>query len=103
MSTSGSYSYESSTSVDSDLDQIDDQYELEVEVLDSPLGEPSPSQKERNRDGEDGATTNNGAVLPYDEHIAEEERVRQYEQQKESERIRFEALQERLDGKVPTS
>ena len=69
-----SYSDERSTSFDSDLDQIDD-YELEVEVLDSPLEGPSPSQEERNIDSEDGATTNNGAVLPYDdEPIADEER-----------------------------
>jgi hypothetical protein len=43
-------------------------------------------------------------VVPYwEEHIADEDCVEGYEAEKETARIHFEELHERLDGTIPTS
>lgn len=86
MSTSGSDSDDSSTSENSDVSQIYD-YEQEIEEEDSPS---------------DNTRGENSAVVPYDEEpIADEAWVQNYKKKQELEGIRVDALQERLDGKVP--
>lgn len=104
MSASESYSDDSSTSYDSDLDTIED-YEQEVEEYDSPSAKES--QEERSSQAQAGWYSQSSAgavVVPYgEEPIAAEDWVERYEAEKETARIHFEKLQERLEGTIPTS
>lgn len=104
MSASESYSDDSSTSFDSDLDVVED-YELEVEEFDSPSEQDEGPSTQRLADMPDNTINSVGAVaVPYeDEPIADDDWVEKYEEEREIERTRFETLQERLDGTIPTS
>ena len=100
MSASESYSDDSSTSFDSDLDVVED-YELEVEEFDLPSEQyegPSTTQDE------DTLNCAGGVAVPYeDEPIVDDDRVEKYEEERQREKIRFETLEKRLDGRISTS
>ena len=104
MSASESYSDDSSISYDSDLD-TSEEYELEVEEYDSPSEKESqeeiPTQAQADCNDQNSA---GAVVVPYEEEpIADDDWVERYEAEKETARIHFEELQERLDGTIPTS
>ena len=107
MSASESYSDNSSTSFDSDLDVIED-YELEVEEFDSPSEQdeaPSTSQA-ADMAGNTGSSLNSAgavAIRYEDEPIADDDWVERYKEEMETERNRFETLEKRLDGRILTS
>ena len=107
MSASESYSDNSSTSFDSDLDVIED-YELEVEEFVSPSEQdeaPSTSQAPDMPENTGSFLNSAGAVaIPYeDEPIADDDWVERYEEEMEIGRNRFETLEKRLDGRILTS
>ncbi|CAB3999985.1 Hypothetical predicted protein [Paramuricea clavata] len=105
MSASESYSDDSSTSCESDLD-TSEEYELEVEEYDSP-SEKEPQEESSTQAQFDCNNHQNSAgavVVPYEEEpIADDDWVERYESEKETARIHFEELQQRLDGTIPTS
>ncbi|XP_028394543.1 uncharacterized protein LOC114518750 [Dendronephthya gigantea] len=108
MSASESYSDDNSTSYDSDSDVVED-YELEVEEFDSPSEQDeglstSPSTQGQ-ADMPDNPINSVGAVaVAYEnEPIADDDWVEKYEEERETDRIRFETLEERLNGTIPTS
>ncbi len=97
MSASESYSDDSSSSFESDLDVVED-YDLEVEEFDS------PSEQDEAGPSTEAQSENVGAVVPYDgEPIADEEWVSRYKREREIERSRLDVFEERLNGSVPTS
>ena len=103
MSASESYSDDSSISYDSDLD-TSEEYELEVEEYDSPSEKESqeeiPTQAQADCNDQNSA---GAVVVPYEEEPIADDWVERYEAEKETARIHFEELQERLDGTIPTS
>lgn len=97
MSASESYSDDSTSSFESDFNEVDE-YDVEVEEYESPT-EASHDEKGFCAEADVGA-----GVVPYEEEpIADEEWVKEYETNKESEKKRFAELQERLDDQIPIS
>ena len=101
MSTSKLYSDGSSSSVESELDDIDD-YELEVEQFD--VGSTSVSNEASEKSSKDNTVAAAAAIFPYsDEPIADKEWVEEYVREKESEKLHVEVLPQRLDDTVAVS
>ena len=103
ISASQSYSDDSTSSFESDFNEVDE-YDVEVEEYESA---ESPTEVSHDENVEKGfcAEADVGAgVVPYgEEPIADEEWVKKYETNKETEKKRSAELQERLDGQIPIS
>ena len=97
MSASEYYTDDSSTSFE--FDDVDD-YELEVEEFDAEGDEGSSTKALPDREPDSNINVYNSAVpVSYDdEPLADEEWIRDYEEERETERNRVEALQKRLEG-----
>ncbi len=97
MSTSEIYDEESSSST-SEVEEISD-YELEVEEFESLSDGTSHSHASS---AGDKNVAGSSALAPYDdEPIADEEWVQNYIERKEKEKVHVNAMQERLDEKIP--
>ena len=98
MSTSETYDDESSSST-SEVGEISD-YELEVEEYESFSDGASRSDVSNN--ASDKNVPNISAPKPYDdEPIADEEWAQNYLEKKEKAKAHVNAMQERLDKKIP--
>ena len=98
MSTSETYDDESSSST-SEVGEISD-YELEVEQYESFSDGASRSDVSNN--ASDKNVPNISAPKPYDdEPIADEEWAQNYLEKKEKAKAHVNAMQERLDKKIP--
>ena len=99
MSSTEVYSDGTSSSVESELDDIGE-YELEVEEFRC----TSASNEASEKSSKDNAVAAAAAIYPYsDEPIADIEWVEEYLKEKESEKLHVEVLQQRLDDTVAAS
>lgn len=100
MSASESYSDDSTSSFESDFNEVDE-YDVEVEEYESA---ESPTEVSHDEKGFCAEADVGAGVVPYgEEPIADEEWVKKYETNKETEKKRSAELQERLDGQIPIS
>lgn len=99
MSTAESHEEESSTSNSSSREEISD-YEVEVEEIET-ISDGGAASDTRRHTHESSLSTKSLCVEPYDgEPIANDDWVKNYEEEQVREKIQAEVQQDRLNGRI---